>query len=113
MVFSLLLVVFLFASVAFPRVSSEGLVYIQSIVMIVLAEECIRVMYESSITSTIVKPEKQLHHLTDLPTYLRIRVHLELPKCLNPATRLEEVPYRALTLQSHRSIVLEKPEQCK
>ena len=38
-VFSLLLVVVFLTTVAFPRVRSERLVYIQAVVMVVLAEE--------------------------------------------------------------------------
>ena len=80
--------------------------------MVVLAEEGVWVVYKSSITA-IVKPEEQLHHLTDLPAYLTIRVHLQLPQCLNPATSFKEVPDGPLTLQSHGFIVLEKPEKCE
>ena len=111
-VFSLLLVVVFLTTVAFPRIRSEGLVYIQAVVMVVLAEKRVWVLYKSSITA-IVKPKEQLHHLTHLAAYLTIRMHLQLPQRLNPATGFKEVPYRALTLQSQRFIVLEKPEKCK
>ena len=111
-VFSLLLVVVFLTTVAFPRVRSERLVYIQAVVMVVLAEEGIWVVYKSSITA-IIKPEEQLHHLTHLPAYLTIRVHLQLPQRLNPATRFKEVPDRPFTLQSHGFIILEEAEKCE
>ena len=75
-VFSLLLVVVFFAAIAFPRVRSEGLVHIQAVIMIVLAEEGVWVVYKSSV-APIIQTKEQLHHLGDLPAYLTVRVHFK------------------------------------
>ena len=69
-------------------------------------------MYKSSVTP-IIQTKEQLHHLGDLPAYLTVRVHFKPAQRLDAATRLEEVPDRALTLQGQGFIVLEKPEKRK